>query len=178
MTREEKNAHQRAYVERNRDAINARRRADYAANPEKVRAKVKKWQDENREHWLAKRREEWARNAERNKPRARAYYRKNREILLAKLREKNATRGAELWQRRKELWAGRPEMKQRAYEQVKEYYARHPEMKRLHYARRLLAQQSGLPFADIPDDLAEAKLAQLEIMRLLKQSEKTLANET
>lgn len=170
MSREKKNALQRAYVERNRDAINARRRAAYAADPEKGRARIKRWQDENREQWLAGRRENWAKNAEREKPRTRAYYRKNREILLAKLREKNAERGRELYERRRQLWEADPSLRDRANERMARWRKEHPEMVSIHYARLLLSKQTGLPFTAIPYDLAEAKLAQLEIMRLLKHS--------
>lgn len=170
MTRDEKNAHQRAYVERNRAAINERRRARYRANHEEELGKIKRWREKQRERYLAKRRENWARNSEKEKPRSRAYYRKNRDALLAKLREKNAARGRELYERRRQLWEANPTLRDKANARMAQWRQEHPEMVSIHYARNLLAKQTGLPFTDIPYDLAEAKLAQLEIMRLLRQS--------
>jgi hypothetical protein len=170
VDREKKNALQRAYVERNREKINAKRRAKYAANREEELANITRWRDENRERYNVTRRQNWARNAERHKPKSRAYYQKNREVLLAKLREKNERRGRELYERRRELWELDPTLRDRALARMVKWRREHPGMVSVHYARLLLSKQTGLPFVDIPYDLAEAKLAQLEIMRLIRQS--------
>lgn len=171
MTREKKNAWQAAYVAANREAINARRRARYAANREEELAKINRWRDENRERYNATRRRYWAKNTDKLRPKLREYYRKNREILLAKLRKKNEDFGRKLYERRRERWEANPALRDKALARVKEWQEGHPEVMDLYYAKRLLAAQAGLTFRDIPDDLAEAKLLQLEIQRMLRIKE-------
>jgi hypothetical protein len=165
MTPEQRREWQRAWYAANKDRINAKRRAIYAADPEKVRAEVKEWRAKNPDLVRAISKRNWEKQRDTHLARQRAYYRANREALLARLKTKNEGRGRELYERRRKLWEANPGLRARAMARIEKWKREHPDEMSLYHAKRVLSMQTGLRFAGITDELAQAKLAQLEIHR-------------
>lgn len=81
-------AKQRNYNAENRDLIRERRAADYAAHPERYKARVKAYRDQNREQIEAKKRSYNVANPEKVKGWKDDWYRKNRQRQLGRARER------------------------------------------------------------------------------------------
>lgn len=140
----------------------------------------------NREKLLEQKRQEWAENAEEMKERGRAQYAKHREKRVAHAREyrrKHKERLAEaarlryhanrdeIRSRRAARRRADPDIRARELEKILAWKRENPDREFFYHAKRLLSEQTGLHFSDIPDELAEAKMAQLLIHRAAKAIE-------
>lgn len=168
MTREKKAEWQRAYVAKHRDEINARRRARYHANREVEYEKIKQWRKDNPELYRAIAKRNWIKGRDKHLARQKAYYAENRETLLAKKRDEWEAKSEEIYRRTRARWVAKPEQRKKAMATVKRWQKDHPDRMLFYNCKRILAEQAGVSFTDIPDDLAEAKVAQILIHRWAK----------
>lgn len=126
---------------KDREVRNARNRERRALNREEVNAKVNAWRKANRD----KRREQ-----------ARRWRDKNREHV----REKDRA-----WKR-----ANRDKKSPTSPEYQKAWRAANPELVRRNSVKNEMARSIGVSMKIVPEELVDAKLAQLAVRRLVKQA--------
>lgn len=143
-------------------------RLNYAKNREKRLAQKREQFIERHDEMIARQREQYAKHREKRVEYAREYRRRNQEKIAAKAMEKYRANRDAINARRKERLAEDPELKARKYAQIVRAKKANPVRQALDHAKHVLAEQTGLRFRDIPDELAEAKLLQLELHRLAK----------
>lgn len=118
------------------EKMRARNRANYAKHAKKRAAAQKAYRAANREKVNAEARESYHRNKAKHRMRRKAYYERNYEKLYALIQR---------WRKQ------------------------NPERELLYHAKRLLNEQVGIPIRDIPDELAEAKAEQIKLHRMVKE---------
>jgi hypothetical protein len=107
-------------------------------------------------------------NSEKRVEDAREYRRKNRDEVNAKAVARYHANKEAVCERRREL-DKRPGARAKQYAYVRRWLKKNPDKALLMHAKRLLNEQTGIRIADIPDELAEVKVAQLNASRLARE---------
>lgn len=89
------------YLAKNREAINARRRARYAADPSRRQEQNRQWNEENREHRRQHGREWYQRNLESERDRSRAKINPERALEASRRWRRENPEGAREAKRRR-----------------------------------------------------------------------------
>jgi hypothetical protein len=154
---EKRKARSREYYRKHRAKRLAAKRAEYADDPEKLRERN---------------RQQYAKNRDARVAYAKEYRLRNREAILAKKAAEWRENKDEIKSRRKSYSIDLEN--RRAYQ--REWQKRNPDKAALYYAKSLIAEQTGLAARDIPDDIALAKLEQLEITRWVREQSSASAD--
>jgi hypothetical protein len=150
-TREEQLAYQRAQYAKHREKRLAAKKATY--DPKKNKEKNDRYYAENREKLVQY---------------ARAYRAERKEELAAQAKARYYANHEEKKARRREL-EKRPEARERQYGYIRRWAERNADKIARYEARRRLVEATGASAAEISDDLADAKAAQLKIARWVRE---------
>lgn len=153
--RERNAANLRESYRKHREKRLAAKREDYWSDPDKMR-------ERNRQQYAA--------NQEARVEYARAYRRENQEEVAAKARDRYRAGGEALKERRKEL-RQRPEARRKAYAAMREWAERNPDKALTQHAKRLISEATGMQIRDIPNDLAEAKVEYIKLVRWVREAQ-------
>lgn len=138
----------------------------YAANREKLLAQKREHYEEHHDELIARGRANYAKHKEKRIEYAREYRRRNRERLNAEALERyQRNREARLEQRKGYRKANAAKI----YARIQAWRKRNPDKEFLYHAKRVLAEATGMRVADIPDDIAQAKVEQLKITRWIRE---------
>lgn len=145
--------YQKKQYAKHREKRLAAKKAEYQADIEKGRARV---------------RADYAKHAEDRAERQRKYRAKNRDKTNAEARAS--------WHRNKDKRANRERRKayylanyERIYAYIQKWRVANPERELLYHAKRLLNEATGIRIAEIPDDIADAKRQQIMLHRMIEQ---------
>lgn len=136
----------RMYAKHKEKRLAAKREA-YAADPEKMRARKVADYAKHREKRAEAKRQHRAENRAQTNAESLASYHRNRD----KRRERKRTYYVENYDK--------------IYAKIQEWRKRNPDRELLYHAKRLLTEATGIPTRSIPDELVEAKVAQILVHR-------------
>lgn len=143
-------------------------RAQYRKHRDKrLAAKRTEWRDRHDE-LLERQRAQYAKHKEKRVAYAREYRIQKRDEVNARARERYYENRDEINERRKGY---RARHYAKIYARIQKWRAENPEREFLYHAKRLLNEQTGIPFAEIPAELAEAKVEQLKITRWVRDAQ-------
>lgn len=140
----------------------------YQKHREKRLAEKKAERDADVEKARAYQRASYAKHREKRVADARRYRRKNSEAIAARAMTRYYANRDEVNARRKEQ-SKRPARRAKHYAYIRKWLKRNPDRADLMHAKRLLNEQTGVPIRDIPKELAEAKVEQLKVARLVRE---------
>lgn len=147
----DRNAYARARRLLDLEASRAKGRAAYAKHAERRRSDARKRRDEDRDAARVYERAMYAKHAEQRVSDAKAYREKNKAEVNGRAKEKYHANRDEINERRKG-------------------YESRPEIRLKHMAKNILAAQCGIPYRLVPDEMAEAKIAQLLASRAIGEA--------
>jgi hypothetical protein len=150
---ERNKARQRAAYARHRAARLAAKKAAYDAAPDEARARI---------------RADYAKHKDSRVAAARAYRQNNAEQISARAKDRYIANKAVINARRKGY---RSKHYAAIYARIQRWRRDNPERELLYHAKRLLNEAVGIPIRDIPEDLAEAKVLQIKLHRMLRDSD-------
>lgn len=136
--------------QKHREKRLAEKRAEREADPEKARAYQRAMYAKYREKRVEKAREYRRKNSEEIAARAMAKYYRDRDIIN---------------ERRKGY---RAKHYDKIYARCRAWLKRNPARADIMHAKRVINEQTGVPIRDIPKELAEVKVEQLKVSRLVR----------
>lgn len=142
----------------------------YRKNRDKLLAQLRDQREVDREKLNERQRAQYAKHKEKRVEAAREYRRKNAEAIAAKAIKKYHENKDAISERRKGY---RKKNYAKIYAAIQEWRKKNPERELLYHAKRLLNEATGIPIRDIPDELAEAKAAQIRLHRAAQGMETT-----
>jgi hypothetical protein len=143
----------------------------YRAHRDKLLAQLREKREQDGDAVRARQRAKYAANKDKYAALAREYRRKNAAAIAARALAKYYANKEAINERRKGY---RQKHYAKIYARIQRWRKENPEREFLYHAKRLLAEQTGLRFADIPDDLAEAKAEQIRLHRAAQGMETAL----
>lgn len=152
-------------AEKNRKAC----REYYARNRKKLLAQLKEKRRVHGEAMRERARANYAKHREKRQEAARNYRRENAEAVNAKAKEK-------YWENRDEINARRyilnksPRRKAVFQEYIRKWREQNPDKEIRYHAKRLLSEATGVAIRLIPDELAEAKVGQIMVVRAIREA--------
>lgn len=139
--------YQKRQYQKHRDKRREAKRAEYAADPEKFRARNQ---------------DNYTKHAEKRAADARRYRAEHREKVNAEARASYHRNKAKNRARRKQYYIDNYD---KIYTAIQRWRKRNPDRELLYHAKRLLNEATGIRIAEIPDELAEAKAMQIKLHR-------------
>lgn len=140
----------------------------YWKHREKRLAEKKAEREADLEMARAYSRASYAKHREKRVEDARRYRRKNSMAIAARALAKYYRNRDAIRKRRREL-DKRPEAREKQYLHMRRWLAQNPKKKQLMQAKIILNEQTGVPIRDIPKELAEVKVEQLKVSRLVRE---------
>lgn len=146
-------------------------RAYYAKNREKILAQKRDYRTANMSVHLERQRAQYAKHKKARVAKARQYRAKNKMRVNAKAHDyyhANLT----MMKKRKAQYLQKHYAK--TYAAIQAWRKKNPEKELRYHAKRLINEQTGMRIADVPDDLVDAKIAQLMITRWVREMEQKI----
>ena len=150
-------------------------RAYYRKNREKLLEQKREFHSENQDLVNARQRAQYQKHKTKRVEAARQYRKKNAEEIARKAMKRYRANRDKIRARRK-VYAKKNYKS--IYAGIQNWRSKNPDRVKFYSAKQLLSDQSGIPFPDIPDELAEAKMIQLEISRTAQAIEARRAETT